>query len=850
MEFTLNSLAKTLGKPIDKDLVRRRKDCFAQSTHSKKKYITAISLPESSPVTTLILNEEAAHLEYLYANSVKKLQKIDFQSFATLKYADLSNCNLAGDVILRCTESNLKQIYLQNNKIDSIRFIGNFPKLQLIDICKNQLKSIAFEGHFNNLHYLYLNDNQLITIDLSNLNALKTLHLAGNQFRQITYDFAQSSLEILRLANNPLPNYIMGFTQANDENCLESIRNYYAGLDKGAVLDNEYKVLLIGNGNVGKSCMVERLVHNQFQKVWDSTHGISLKRFEHEHFKESYLFNLWDFGGQDIYHATHRLFLQTNALYLILWDLHTEKSDYTSCDEDGQTHQYENHKLPYWLDYAKSQGKKSPMMVIQTKAAPNTSDTLDAQAQIGKIAQNYKQSVEYLVFKSVDSSIEDADLSGYNCVLSAMRAAIKSKGNQINEIPVHWAKLRQNLRNLQEKGEKTMDVEAYLTLAADFEAKEALDILNNLLVFTGVVYYKEGYFANKVILDQAWAIHAVYTLFRRKTEKGKRNRTYYDIQQAQGRFTGADLGDIWGDDYAVAEQTLFVDFMLSCNLCFETTPRAYPQLEDAQIRQLPFDKRHFIAPQMMCEDMPKSIEDSYLNKTNNWYLTYEHAFLHYGIMQSFIVKTQYLAELREIWQLGIFLHENGHYALVKCTKQTIYVRVTHGGTVLLDKIRNLLDELQKDVNIREKVSFNGENYCFRQDVEAHPSENQLILDVTGQLIPFSGFEIFKKTNPSVQFSEKDAAKNNSLKMTFQDLQESVRKEVATATIDEAIELVENWATTHNDKGLKNFIAQCAGEWKTLKRDKLMGITDRAQILHHSQAITNKLLNIQDVSDLE
>jgi Leucine-rich repeat (LRR) protein len=238
MEFTLNSLAKTLGKPIDKDFVRRRKDCFSEKAHNRKKYITAISLPESSPVTALVLNEEATHLEYLYANGVKILQQVDFQLFENVEYIDLSNCNLVGDVILRCTESNLKQIYLQNNKIESIRFIGNFPKLQLIDICKNQLKSIVFEGHFNHLHYLYLNDNQLTTIDLSNLKSLKILHLQNNKINQITYDFAQSSLEILRLANNPLPNSIRGFVQTHHLNCLESIRNYYAGLDKGAVLDN------------------------------------------------------------------------------------------------------------------------------------------------------------------------------------------------------------------------------------------------------------------------------------------------------------------------------------------------------------------------------------------------------------------------------------------------------------------------------------------------------------------------------------------------------------------------------------------------------------------------------------
>jgi hypothetical protein len=79
-------------------------------------------------------------------------------------------------------------------------------------------------------------------------------------------------------------------------------------------------------------------------------------------------------------------------------------------------------------------------------------------------------------------------------------------------------------------------------------------------------------------------------------------------------------------------------------------------------------------------------------------------------MQSFIVKTQYLAEQRAIWQLGILLCEQEHYALVNCAKQTIYVRVTHGGDRLLNKIRNLLDKLQEYQTKTERISVDGENY--------------------------------------------------------------------------------------------------------------------------------------------
>lgn len=161
MKIGLNNLVKTLNKVSDKDIVRRRNNCFSQTTIRGKKYINAISLAESSILTTLILDEEAVYLEYLYASGIKNLSEINFHFFLNLKYLDLSYCNLKGNIVIECPKSNLKEIYLQGNQIESIRFIGSFEKLHRIDLCDNQLKKIKFEGTFHYLHYLYLNKNQL-----------------------------------------------------------------------------------------------------------------------------------------------------------------------------------------------------------------------------------------------------------------------------------------------------------------------------------------------------------------------------------------------------------------------------------------------------------------------------------------------------------------------------------------------------------------------------------------------------------------------------------------------------------------------------------------------------------------
>ena len=53
----------------------------------------------------------------------------------------------------------------------------------------------------------------------------------------------------------------------------------------------------------------------------DTTKGIDIHRHEFPlRNGRRFRLNVWDFGGQEIYHATHQFFLTHRSLYLLLDD--------------------------------------------------------------------------------------------------------------------------------------------------------------------------------------------------------------------------------------------------------------------------------------------------------------------------------------------------------------------------------------------------------------------------------------------------------------------------------------------------------------------------------------------------
>ncbi|MEH2298752.1 MAG: hypothetical protein V7K88_06780 [Nostoc sp.] len=60
--------------------------------------------------------------------------------------------------------------------------------------------------------------------------------------------------------------------------------------------------------------------------------------------------NIWDFGGQEIYHATHQFFLTKRSLYALVADTRKEDTDFY-----------------YWLNVVELLSGNSPLLIIKNE---------------------------------------------------------------------------------------------------------------------------------------------------------------------------------------------------------------------------------------------------------------------------------------------------------------------------------------------------------------------------------------------------------------------------------------------------------------------------------------------------
>jgi internalin A len=97
------------------------------------------------------------------------------------------------------------------------------------------------------------------------------------------------------------------------------------------------------------------------------------------------------------------------------------------------------------------------------------------------------------------------------------------------------------------------------------------------------VFYRKGLFDDQIILDQSWALDAVYAVFDRTSETLKK------IERNRGRFRRSELAEWVWEKHGVPEQELFLSFMQQCGICFTI------QKEDHEKRV----EAEYIAPDLL-----------------------------------------------------------------------------------------------------------------------------------------------------------------------------------------------------------------------------------------------------------
>lgn len=220
----------------------------------------------------------------------------------------------------------LDNIDLNDNQIEQLpREIGKLVKLDALYAYNNRLRSLPPEiGNLVNLRYLKLDNNQLTSLpaEIGNLRKLEYIYLSRNRLTTLPPEFANlpGNVSFLRgLSSNPLEEPLPTLLKQGTKALFSYLKSIQGEAGKAQY---EAKVLLVGEGEVGKSSLVAALRGESFIEGRPTTHGIDIGRLnlDHPELPTDIILNTWDFGGQEVYRITHQFFFSRRCLYLVIWN--------------------------------------------------------------------------------------------------------------------------------------------------------------------------------------------------------------------------------------------------------------------------------------------------------------------------------------------------------------------------------------------------------------------------------------------------------------------------------------------------------------------------------------------------
>ncbi len=512
---------------------------------------------------------------------------------------------------------NLAELNLNQNKLITLPpQIGGLGRLTSLDLGGNNLKTLpsAIEK-IRNLVTLNLSNNRLTTLPpgICRLRNLKILDLRGNQLTTLPDEIRQLRLKKLCLAGNPLP--IPPEVLMTLQDRPEELLQYYFkietdNLKKRAL--NEAKILIVGQGAVGKTSLIKRLAEDRFDPMETKTEGVDIDHWQLTIEDADILLNVWDFGGQEIMHATHQFFLTKRSLYLLVLDSRLDEQE---------------NRAEYWLKMIQSFGGDSPIIVVCNKC-----DEHELEVDWKGLQAKYPTIKDYARRVSCKTG------EGIPALEEILKREVAQLEHLHDELPLSWFEIKAQLEKMK------ADYISYtqykqMCVAKGIAEKRDQETLIGFLHDLGVILHFRDHpiLEDTNVLNPEWVTKGVYQILNSNL-----------LAQHKGILQRETLAHVLDPKaYPVQKHQFIIDMMHKFELCFDFEG---------------FTGKRFLVPDLLPKEEPYTGEWD-----DSLAFQYHYDILPNSIISRFIVRMYVYISKRTYWRTGVVLISEDHQnrALVK-----------------------------------------------------------------------------------------------------------------------------------------------------------------------------------------